>query len=144
MIVDFPIEADGESAIGRMHRLMALRREIDDCEPAVGKTVACFLIQPDALIVRPTMGNRSRHALQYRLIDLASRENAGDAAHQRSLARRPMAVASIPNLRRMKITIATFQLITPSAEAMAAPVDPYAGISSRLATRLTSNPPARI
>src|ERR1044071_8006798 len=43
---------------------MSFSREVDDGKSSEGKTQAGFLIEEDARIVRPTMGQRVSHATQ--------------------------------------------------------------------------------
>ena len=81
VIVDLAVVADDKPAIGGVHRLMTLRRQVDDRQPAMGKSDPSFVVSPDALIVRPSVGNGASHTHEQRRIDAVSRKYAGNSAH---------------------------------------------------------------
>ena len=63
VIVDFTIEGDDKSPIGRMHRLRAAGAEIDDGKPPLAQRHAAFGLDPDFAGVRPAMPHRLDHGI---------------------------------------------------------------------------------
>jgi hypothetical protein len=55
MAVNLTIIDNDEASIGRNHRLMSSRREIQNRQPPVHKRQAAFVIDPSAVIVGPAM-----------------------------------------------------------------------------------------
>ena len=62
MVVDFAVEDDDEAAVGRDHRLMADRREIENGETPEAQGETGLLIDPRAAVIRTAMPQRRRHA----------------------------------------------------------------------------------
>ena len=55
VVVDLAVVDDDEAAVGRDHRLMAGRRQIDDRETAMRERDAGLGVDPNAVVVRPAM-----------------------------------------------------------------------------------------
>lgn len=84
-IINLAVEGDDEAAVGRGHRLMAGRRQIDDGKPAMGERDAGVRIAPEAVIVGAAMGETVGHGGGVALERVARPDrrfyDACDAAH---------------------------------------------------------------
>src|SRR5690349_8252576 len=86
-VVNFAVEGDYVAAAGRMHRLGAHRREIDDREPTVAEGDAGVLVNPHTVGIRSAVAQTGCHASSNQrelLAGLAagSIEKTCDAAHR--------------------------------------------------------------
>ena len=63
VVVDLTVEDHHPSSVGRDHWLVAGRRQVDDREAALAERHPHRVIEPDALVVGPTMADCGRHAL---------------------------------------------------------------------------------
>ena len=89
VIVDFTIEGDDESLIGRMHRLRAAGAEIDDGKSPLAQRHAAFGLDPDFTGVRPAMPHRLDHGMTDGAQGVSRRRRApihhpGNAAHSQT------------------------------------------------------------
>ena len=88
-IVDLAVERDDQAAVGRQHRLVPGRRQVEDGEAAVRQRDAGFGVAPDAVIVGAAMRQAVAHGLRA-AFDLAGGavgpQDACDAAHGDCLA----------------------------------------------------------
>ena len=55
IVVDFPVEGDDISPVGRVHRLRAAGAEVDDGEPPLAKRRSAFRLDPDTCAIGATM-----------------------------------------------------------------------------------------
>ena len=62
MVVDLAVEDDDEAAVGRDHRLVAVRGEIEDGETPEAEGETGLLVDPRAAVIRTAMPQRRRHA----------------------------------------------------------------------------------
>jgi hypothetical protein len=81
VVVDFAIVGEHPAAVVRDHRLVALRRQVDDRKSAVAEPDSGLVVDPASLIVRPAMGDRVRHRRHRLRVDRAPGKQAGYAAH---------------------------------------------------------------
>jgi hypothetical protein len=84
VVVDLAVEGDRQVARGRGHRLVAGRRQIDDCQAAEAQ--ANRAVGPRAAVVgaarRERRGHRAGQGLTARAIHAVGVDEAGDAAHR--------------------------------------------------------------
>ena len=86
MIVDFAVEGQHEPPIGRKHRLVPRRRQVDDGQPAMAEADARLRVHPQADIVGTTVRHGIGHAFEQAGLDPVGADNSGDPAHSLSLA----------------------------------------------------------
>ncbi len=83
-VVDLAVEDDPQAPVGRRHRLVAERREVDDREPAVAEADASVRGDPGAGVVGSAVALEVAQALEQTGLDrsaAAIREDACNAAH---------------------------------------------------------------
>src|SRR5687767_11082848 len=81
MIVDLGVVGDHVAAVGRAHRLVAGRRQLDDRQAAVAEPDSGLRIDPHPLIVRAAMGDRIDQPPDIALVEPRCGDDAGDPAH---------------------------------------------------------------
>ena len=83
-IVDLAVVGDDVAAVGRMHRLRAGLRQVDDRQPAMAEPDAGFRVAPAVGAVGAAMGEGVGHGARDSGLPGAAVnvEQAGDAAHQ--------------------------------------------------------------
>jgi hypothetical protein len=61
VVIDLAVEDDHVAPVGRGHRLVTLRREVEDREPPEAECDAGLFVDPDTLVVRAAESKRGRH-----------------------------------------------------------------------------------
>src|SRR4051812_13488332 len=62
IVIDLAVKNNEEAAAGRLHRLMARRRDINDGQTSKPERNSAGKVSPVAFIIRTAMRQRSRHA----------------------------------------------------------------------------------
>ena len=83
VIVDLAIVIEHLAAIGREHRLVARRRQVDDRQPAMAEADAALAVDPDALVIRSPVLDRARHPREQLGLRRIQREYACNPTHRR-------------------------------------------------------------
>ena len=63
VVVDLPVEDHHPTTVSRDHGLMPGRRQVDDRKTAMAERHPNRVVEPDAVVVGPTMADCGRHAL---------------------------------------------------------------------------------
>ena len=130
VIIDFAVERQNVAPTLRNHRLMAIRRKIDDRKATMPKTNA--RIDPDAFIVGPPVAKSRHHAPHYQRINPAARQHACNAAHRSpSLSRFTTGMAS-PARRRVSgcpaiASEATLKIMEPEVSLSCEGIERFLG-----------------
>src|SRR2546430_2520986 len=61
-VVDLAVVSDDVATTRRMHRLVALRRQIDDRQPPMRQRQTVRWVEPDALVIGAAVHQLGRHA----------------------------------------------------------------------------------
>ena len=98
VVVDLAVEGQHPASVGRDHRLVAFRAQVQDRQAPVRQHHPGGRIGPGAAVIGAAMGDGLAHAAAERLERLAPavfpwRPGAGDSAHRAGLSRAPAARA---------------------------------------------------